>query len=37
MSDEEEPWGAREELVDREHQVRLREINDWPRRLEEDL
>ncbi|MGB9275647.1 MAG: hypothetical protein WCC08_10480 [Terrimicrobiaceae bacterium] len=32
---EEEPWLSREELVEREHQARLRDYADWPTRLEE--
>jgi hypothetical protein len=31
---EEEPWFSREEIVDCEHQARLRHNEDWPKRLE---
>lgn len=31
----EEPWLSREEIVEREHQARLREYEEWPKRLEE--
>ena len=30
-----EPWLSREELVEREHRARLRDYEDWPKRLEE--
>ena len=34
MSDEEEPWFSREEIVARQHEARLRDYEDWPKRLE---
>jgi hypothetical protein len=35
MSSEDDPWLLREEIEAREHQARLRELEEWPKRLEE--
>jgi hypothetical protein len=35
MNGEDEPWLSREELVEREHQARLREHKEWQKRIEE--